>query len=86
MAGFGVDGLDGGFGMVRESDKAGDLAEEFVVGGDREFGLLRRILRGCVSGRLMGKGEDERVMLRGPRGRCMTVSLLRDVEGKLWSR
>jgi hypothetical protein len=76
IAGFGVEGLDDGFGMTRESDNAGDLPGEFEVGGEREFGLLRRMLRGCVSVRAIGKGEDDLVMLRGPRGRCMIVSLL----------
>lgn len=75
IAGFGVEGLDEVFGMTRESDNAGDLFGEFEVGGEREFGLLR-MLRGCVSGRAIGNGDDDRAILRGPRGRCMTMSLL----------
>ena len=77
IAGFGVAGLDDEVGMTRESDGPGDLPGEFEAGGEREFGLLR-MLRGCVSARPIGigNGDDERVMLRGPRGRCMMMSLL----------
>lgn len=83
IAGFGVGDLDDEFGMTRESDNAGDLLGEFEVGGEREFGLLRRMLRGCVSVRVIGKGDADRVMLRGPRGRCMMMSLLAVVATKV---
>jgi hypothetical protein len=78
-----VEGLDKVFGMTRESDNAGDLLGEFEAGGEREFGLLRVMLRGCVSVRAIGNGDDDRVILRGPRGRCMTMSLLAVVATKV---
>lgn len=58
----------------REIDNGGDLPGEPEVGGEREFGLLR-MLRGCVSVRDIGKGDDGRANLRGPSGRGMMVSL-----------
>lgn len=42
MDGFGVAGLDDGVGMIRVSDVA-DLPGEFEGGGERVFGLLRRL-------------------------------------------
>jgi hypothetical protein len=69
----------------REIDNGGDLPGEFEFGGEREFGLLR-MLRGWVSERAIGKGDDGRANLRGPRGRCMMVSLPSIVASKLWSR
>lgn len=82
IAGFGVAGLDDEFEMIWGRDNACDLPREPEVGGERVFGLFRRMLRGCVSVRFIGKGDDDRVMLRGPRGRCMMMSLLAVVAHK----
>lgn len=74
MVGLGVAGLGDGAGMLRVRDGSGDLLGGLVAGGEMEIGFLR-MLSGGVLGRPIGNGDDDRGV-RGPRGRCMMVSLL----------